>query len=146
MKRYLAIFGFVFIGVIAGLIVRGIPIVLQVNAGGGIQTDRNGDVNGDARLLVGIVPEGFTSEVSLSEIEIHAMPSPGQAAASMRLDADEANHTAADGTWWSFIWIDVGPRGLFSAHDAYYVRTNSTADFTVAFYDLWADAWTDQLL
>ncbi|MDP6662349.1 MAG: hypothetical protein QF760_00510 [Candidatus Thalassarchaeaceae archaeon] len=101
-------------------------------------------VNGDARLLVGIVPEGFTSEVSLSEIEIHAMPSPGQAAASMRLDADEANHTAADGTWWSFIWIDVGPRGLFSAHDAYYVRTNSTADFTVAFYDLWAEAWTDQ--
>jgi len=50
MKRYLAIFGFVFIGVIAGLIVRGIPIVLQVNAGGGIQADRNGDVNGDARL------------------------------------------------------------------------------------------------
>ena len=50
MKRYLAIFGFVFIGVIAGLIVRGIPIVLQVQAGGGIQADRNGDVNGDARL------------------------------------------------------------------------------------------------
>jgi len=50
MKRYLAIFGFVFIGVIAGLIVRGIPIVLQVNAGGGLQADRNGDVNGDARL------------------------------------------------------------------------------------------------
>jgi len=51
MKRYLAIFGFVFIGVIAGLIVRGIPIVLQVNAGGGVpQADRNGDVNGDARL------------------------------------------------------------------------------------------------
>jgi len=51
MKRYLAIFGFVFIGVIAGLLVRGIPIVLQVQAGGGIpQTDRNGDVNGDARL------------------------------------------------------------------------------------------------
>ena len=50
MKRCLAIFGFVFIGVIAGLIVRGIPIVLQVNAGGGIQADRNGDVNGDARL------------------------------------------------------------------------------------------------
>jgi len=51
MKRYLAIFGFVFIGVIAGLIVRGLPIVLQVNAGGGIpQADRNGDVNGDARL------------------------------------------------------------------------------------------------
>ena len=36
MKRYLAIFGFVFIGVIAGLIVRGIPIVLQVQAGGGL--------------------------------------------------------------------------------------------------------------
>ena len=51
MKRYLAIFGILFIGVIAGLIVRGIPIVLQVNAGGGIpQADRNGDVNGDARL------------------------------------------------------------------------------------------------
>jgi len=50
MKRYLAIFGFVFIGVIAGLLVRGIPIVLQVQAGGGIQADRNGDVNGDARL------------------------------------------------------------------------------------------------
>jgi len=51
MKRYLAIFGFVFIGVIAGLIVRGIPIVLQVQAGGGVpQSDRNGDVNGDARL------------------------------------------------------------------------------------------------
>ena len=50
MKRYLAIFGILFIGVIAGLIVRGIPIVLQVQAGGGIQADRNGDVNGDARL------------------------------------------------------------------------------------------------
>ena len=51
MKRYLAIFGFVFIGVIAGLIVRGIPIVLQVQAGGGLpQADQNGDVNGDARL------------------------------------------------------------------------------------------------
>ena len=51
MKRYLEIFGFVFIGVIAGLIVRGIPIVLQVQAGGGVpQADRNGDVNGDARL------------------------------------------------------------------------------------------------
>ena len=65
--------------------------------------------NGETQLLVGSVPEGFTSEAILSEIEIHAIPSSGQTAASMRLDVDEANHTAADGTWWSFIWVDVGP-------------------------------------
>ena len=101
-------------------------------------------VYGDTSLLVGSVPGSFTSEASLSEIEIHAMLSPEQSAASMRLDADEVNHTAADGTWWSFIWIDMAPQGLFSAQDSYYVRTNSTAEFTVAFYDLWAEAWTDQ--
>ena len=51
MKRYMAILGFVFVGVLAGLIVRGIPVVLHVNAGGGVpQTDRNGDVNGDASI------------------------------------------------------------------------------------------------
>ena len=101
---------------------------------------------GDTHVLIGSVPEGFTSEASLSEIEIHAMPFSGYSAASMRLDVDEANLTAADGTWWNFIWADVGPKGLFSAQDTYYVRTNSTAEFTVAFYDLWAEAWTDQLL
>ena len=98
----------------------------------------------DTRLLVGSVPEGFTSEVALSEIEMHAMLPDGQSAASMRLDFDELNHTAADGTWWSFIWVDVAPQGLFSTQDAYYVRTNSTSEFTASFYDLWAEAWTDQ--
>ena len=34
MKRYMAILGFVFVGILAGLLVRGIPIVVQVNAGG----------------------------------------------------------------------------------------------------------------
>jgi len=51
MKRYLPILGFVFVGVIAGLLVRGIPVVLHVNAGDGVsQTEQNGDVNGDQTL------------------------------------------------------------------------------------------------
>ena len=47
MKRYMAILGFVFVGVLAGLLVRGIPIVLHVNAGGGAVATENGDTNGD---------------------------------------------------------------------------------------------------
>jgi len=51
MKRYMAILGFVFVGVLAGLLVRGIPIVLHVNAGGEIpRGSQNGDVNGDSML------------------------------------------------------------------------------------------------
>ena len=51
MKRYMAILGFVFVGVLAGLLVRGIPIVVQVNAGGTPpHGSQNGDVNGDTRL------------------------------------------------------------------------------------------------
>jgi len=51
MKRYMAILGFVFVGVLAGLLVRGIPIRLQVNAGGEIpRGSQNGDVNGDSML------------------------------------------------------------------------------------------------
>ena len=53
MKRYMAILGFVFVGILAGLLVRGIPIVLHVNAGGGGEIPRgsqNGDVNGDSML------------------------------------------------------------------------------------------------
>jgi len=47
MKRYMAILGFVFVGILAGLLVRGIPIVLHVNAGGGPVATENGDTNGD---------------------------------------------------------------------------------------------------
>jgi hypothetical protein len=47
MKRYMAILGFVFVGILAGLLVRGIPIVLHVNAGGGAVATENGDTNGD---------------------------------------------------------------------------------------------------
>jgi len=50
MKRYMAILGFVFVGVLAGLLVRGIPIVVQVNAGGEAVATQNGDVNGDSML------------------------------------------------------------------------------------------------
>ena len=51
MKRYMAILGFVFVGILAGLLVRGIPIVLHVNAGGEIpRGSQNGDVNGDSML------------------------------------------------------------------------------------------------
>ena len=54
MKRYMAILGFVFVGILAGLLVRGIPIVLHVNAGGEIpRGSQNGDVNGDTRLDIG---------------------------------------------------------------------------------------------
>ena len=51
MKRYMAILGFVFVGILAGLLVRGIPIVLHVNAVGEIpRGSQNGDVNGDSML------------------------------------------------------------------------------------------------
>ena len=52
MKRYMAILGFVFVGILAGLLVRGIPIVIQVNAGGEElpRGSQNGDVNGDSML------------------------------------------------------------------------------------------------
>ena len=50
MKRYMAILGFVFVGILAGLLVRGIPIVVQVNAGGEAVATQNGDVNGDSML------------------------------------------------------------------------------------------------
>jgi len=50
MKRYMAILGFVFVGILAGLLVRGIPIVVHVNAGGEAVATQNGDVNGDSML------------------------------------------------------------------------------------------------
>ena len=50
MKRYMAILGFVVVGILAGLLVRGIPIVLHVNAGGEAVATQNGDVNGDSML------------------------------------------------------------------------------------------------
>ncbi|MEE2625469.1 MAG: hypothetical protein VYD50_04365 [Candidatus Thermoplasmatota archaeon] len=98
---------------------------------------------GDTTILVGSIPEALAHEANLSEIEIHATVG-GETAASMRLGDGDSNISTTDGTWWNLMWMDAGQQGLFSSLDTYYVRTNSTAEFDVRFYDLWADAWTDQ--
>ena len=100
---------------------------------------------GDTTVLFGSVPSGMAHEADLSEIAIHAW-SEGSSAASMRLDWEEANVTADDGTWWSSIWLDAGTPGLFSSLDEYRIRTNSTTQFEVRLYDLWSDCWTDRPL
>ena len=64
----------------------------------------------------------------------------------MRLDWGDYNVTAEDGTWWSIMWLDAGRPGLLSSLDEYRVRTNSTEQFDVRFYDLWSDCWTDRAL
>ena len=102
-------------------------------------------IYGDTTVLIGAIPEDFTSEAHLSEIEIHAIAG-GFTTASMPLDSDEINVTSQDGTWWKIEWVDAGHRDLISTLDTYYVRTNSTAEFSVRFYDLWAESWTDQSL
>ena len=100
---------------------------------------------GDTTVLFGSVPDGMAHEVDLSEVVIHAW-SEGEAAASMRLDWGDYNVTAEDGTWWSIMWLDAGRPGLLSSLDEYRVRTNSTEQFDVRFYDLWSDCWTDRAL
>ncbi|MEC7706685.1 MAG: hypothetical protein VX723_01860, partial [Candidatus Thermoplasmatota archaeon] len=66
--------------------------------------------------------------------------------ASRPLVADSFNVTSQAATGWNFVWGDAGHRDLISTLDTYYVRTNSTAEFSVRFYDLWAESWTDQSL
>ena len=100
---------------------------------------------GDTTVLFGAVPDGMAHEVDLSEVVIHAW-SEGESAASMRLDWGDYNVTAEDGTWWSIMWLDAGRPGLLSSLDEYRVRTNSTEQFDVRFYDLWSDCWTDRAL
>ncbi|MDP7004575.1 MAG: hypothetical protein QGG21_06160 [Candidatus Thalassarchaeaceae archaeon] len=100
---------------------------------------------GDTTVLFGSVPAGMAHEADLSEMVIHTW-SDGDTAASMRLDWEEANVTADDGTWWSIIWLDAGTPGLFSSIDEYRIRTNSTMQFEVRLYDLWSDCWTDRQL
>jgi hypothetical protein len=100
---------------------------------------------GDTTVLVGSVPDGMSHESELSELVLHAW-SGGDSVASMRLDLEDSNITAEDGTWWRFMWMDAAPKGLFSSMDEYHVRTNSTAPFEVRFYDLWSDCWTDRPL
>ena len=51
-----------------------------------------------------------------------------------------------DGTWWNFSWIDYRNDELVSGGDYWQVQTNSTAEVTIAVYDLWADSWTDDYL
>jgi len=100
---------------------------------------------GDTTVIVSTVPDDFSHEAKLSEIEIHSV-SGDTTFAKMNLSSEEQNITLLDGTWWEFIWVDITQKGLFSPQDSYYVRTNSTSDFQIRFYDNWSESWTDASL
>ncbi|MEC7695175.1 MAG: hypothetical protein VX954_03305 [Candidatus Thermoplasmatota archaeon] len=104
----------------------------------GIASEHGTDVN----VKLSEVSGDFRYEANLSDIEIHSFSDNGSLA-NMRLSAGQQNITMDDGTWWEFLWLDVTHEGLFSRNDIYKVRTNSTEDFQIRFYDIWGEGWTD---
>jgi len=98
--------------------------------------------NGNLTVMTSEVSGNFHYEANLSDIEIHSFSDDGSLA-SMGLSSGQENITLDDGTWWEFIWVDVTMEGLFSRNDIYQVRTNSTEDFQIRFYDHWGSGWTD---
>ena len=97
------------------------------------------------RIVGGIIPYGMTTEVPLSEIEIHALVG-NSSKVSMNLESGDANITDSDGNWWQIGWLDSAPKGLFSSLDSYAIKTNSTSEFSIRFFDIWAGSWTDSQL
>ena len=101
----------------------------------------------DIRTWSGWVPEGI-SEVHPSELSLNARIGDEDmiSLASMIFEDRQTNMTLTDGTWWNFSWVDYRNDELVSSGDYWEVRTNSTAEVTIAVYDLWADSWTDDYL
>ena len=96
----------------------------------------------------GDVPERI-SEVHPSELTLNARIGEGEdmiSLASMNFEDRQTNVTLTDGTWWNFSWIDSRNDELVSGGDYWQVQTNSTAEVTIAVYDLWAGSWTDDYL